>query len=208
MSSRSPDDPSRPQTITTTALLDSLLEPGNHAVWEEFDRRYRPILLGFARRLGLSREDAEDAAQETVLRVVKHYPSGGYDRAKGRLRSWMLAITRRCIIDIQQARRHRVERRGQSAIVDFPDSDRMEAILEEECRKAIRERALELLKRETRFEERTIRAFELLVFSGRPPAEVAGELDLSVDSVYASKHRCARELRKIVEKLELLYEMS
>jgi len=58
------------------------------------------------------------------------------------------------------------------------------------------------------FDGRTIRAFELLVFAGRPAADVATELDMSLDSVYASKHRCARELRKIVDRLEPLYEMG
>jgi RNA polymerase sigma-70 factor (ECF subfamily) len=200
--------PARPHTVTTTALLDRLLEPGDKEVWEEFDRRYRPIILGFARRLGLSLEDAEDAAQETVMRVVKHYPSGGYDRERGRLRSWMLGIARRCIIDIQQARSERLERRGLSAIVDIPGEDRLESILEEECKRAVRDRALGELKQETRFDDRTIRAFELLVFAGRKVSDVASELSMSVDSVYASKHRCARELRKIVDRLEPLYEMG
>jgi RNA polymerase sigma factor (sigma-70 family) len=205
------DDPQpsfRPHTVTTTALLERLLEPGDKEVWEEFDRRYRPIILGFARRLGLSLEDAEDAAQETVMRVVKHYPSGAYDRERGRLRSWMLGIARRCIIDIRQAKNERCERRGLSAIVDLPGEDRLEAILEEECRRAVRERALDELKGATRFDGRTIRAFEMLVFAGRPAAEVATELEMSLDSVYASKHRCARELRKIVDRLEPLYEMG
>ena len=34
---------------TTTALLNGLFDPRNAAAWETFDRRYRPILVGFVR---------------------------------------------------------------------------------------------------------------------------------------------------------------
>jgi RNA polymerase sigma-70 factor (ECF subfamily) len=194
--------------ITTTALLERLLETSNAEAWSELDRRYRPILLGFARRLGLSLEDAEDAAQEALVRVAKHYPSGGYDRRRGRLRSWIFGIARRCILDVHEARRKRCEQRGLSAIVELPGRDRFEQTWDEECRRAIRERALSQLRQETRFDERTIRAFERVVLEGQAPADVAKDLSLSVDSVYASKHRCTRALREIVSRLESIYEIG
>ena len=55
-------------TRTTTAMLDALHDPENALVWETFDKRYRPILIGFARNLGLSEQDAADIAQETLTR--------------------------------------------------------------------------------------------------------------------------------------------
>jgi hypothetical protein len=36
--------------------------PGQPVSWEQFDARYRPILIGFARRLGTQREDASNHA--------------------------------------------------------------------------------------------------------------------------------------------------
>ena len=50
------------QTTTTTVLLEGLLDSGNEAVWREFDARYRPIIVGFARTLGLDPDDAADVA--------------------------------------------------------------------------------------------------------------------------------------------------
>jgi len=40
-------------TQTTTKLLEELKDEANADAWNEFDTRYRPILIGFARRLGL-----------------------------------------------------------------------------------------------------------------------------------------------------------
>src|SRR5205823_5538374 len=51
-------------TRTSTALLEALKDRSDHAVWWEFDGRYRPLLMAVGRRLGLDVADAEDAAQE------------------------------------------------------------------------------------------------------------------------------------------------
>jgi DNA-directed RNA polymerase specialized sigma24 family protein len=72
----------------------------------------------------------------------------------------------------------------------------------------MRNRALEELREGTRLDRRTVRAFEMVVFEERAPADVASRLAVSVDSVYAAKHRCARRLRAIVSRLRELYEMD
>jgi hypothetical protein len=70
---------------TTTALLTGLLDPANAAAWELFDRRYRSILVGFARNCGLKDNDAAEIAQATIVRFVEEYRAGRYDRTRGRL---------------------------------------------------------------------------------------------------------------------------
>ena len=82
------------QVTTTTVLLDGLYDPANSVVWRQFDQRYRPIIIGFARRLGLTDDDAADIAQETLVRFVKEYRAGKYDRTRGRLRTWIIAMVR------------------------------------------------------------------------------------------------------------------
>jgi DNA-directed RNA polymerase specialized sigma24 family protein len=62
------------------------------------------------------------------------------------------------------------------------------------------------LRRETRLDEQTIQTFELVAVAHRPPAEVAAELGISVDSVYAAKNRCIAKLREICERLEAMYD--
>ncbi len=119
-------------TRTTTALLEALLDPDDDEVWHDFDRRYRPILVAFARRLGLPAEDAADAAQDTLTRFVGSYRDGKYDRDRGRLRSWIIGIARHCIYDIHQ-RRATDPKRGLSAISELPDESALSAMWDEEC---------------------------------------------------------------------------
>ncbi|MCJ7543287.1 MAG: hypothetical protein MUP47_01770 [Phycisphaerae bacterium] len=47
-------------TRTSTELLEGIKDPSNRAAWSELDRRYRPLILAVARRLGLGHDDAED----------------------------------------------------------------------------------------------------------------------------------------------------
>ena len=54
-------------TRTTTAMLEALHDPANAEVWEAFDRRYRSILIGFARNLGLNDQDAADVGRAVCL---------------------------------------------------------------------------------------------------------------------------------------------
>ena len=73
-------------TRTNTVLLLGLAEPDNQAAWSEFDARYRPVLVAFARRLGMQEAEAQDVAQDTLLRAVQDFRQGKFDAARGRLR--------------------------------------------------------------------------------------------------------------------------
>jgi RNA polymerase sigma factor (sigma-70 family) len=193
-------------TRTTTKLLEGLHNPADEAVWSEFDRRYRPIVVGLARKLGLREEDAADAAQETLARFLKAYRAGEYDRTRGRLRSWIIGIARFRIADAMRARANRRGWRGDSLIGDLPDQEQMDGIWVAERRRAILRQALDALRTGTKTDERTIRAFEMLTFHGRPARAVAEELAMTLDDVYQSKNRVAARLRKIVDRLEKLYD--
>ena len=73
-----------------------------------------------------------------------------------------------------------------------------ETFWEIEYRQQLVGRALELMQSE--FQPTTWRAC-LEVVSGRPAAEVAAELGITVDAVYAAKSRVLRRLRKELEGL-------
>ena len=186
---------------TTTAMLDELLDPANEVVWRDFVERYRPVLVSIGRRLGLGPEDAADAAQDTLARFVRAYRAGKYDRTRGRLSTWLIAIARRCIIDVHHAGAGRRER-GLSAVGDLPDERELADLWRAECEREILRIAIERLRTETKSDERTIRIFELLVHHRREPASVAEELGVSRNDVYLAKHRTLERIRAIVERLE------
>jgi RNA polymerase sigma-70 factor (ECF subfamily) len=193
-------------TRTTTRLLEGLFDPAAEAVWEEFDRRYRPIIVGLARKLGLPEEDAADVAQETLARFVKAYRAREYDRSRGRLRSWIIGIAKYRIADAARAKAGRRGWRGDSVIGDFPDHNELNTIWDNERRHAILRQAVEQLRTESKASEKTIAAFEMLTFHGRPAAAVAEELGMTLNDVYQAKNRIAARLREIVARLEKLYD--
>jgi len=193
-------------TRTTTILLRGLHDPANEAVWEEFDARYRPILRGFARRLGLSDADAADVAQETLLRFVGEYRAGRYDRSRSRLRSWLLGIARARIAQVGRDRARRRVVRGESAIGGLDDDAGLTELWETERRRFVLRAALEEMRRTSRANDRTIAAFEMLTLQQMPVAAVAEALSVSTHDVYLAKSRMASRLREIVDRLDRAYE--
>lgn len=187
---------------TTTELLDGLHECSNRAAWDEFDRRYRPILIGFLRRMGLGEADAADVAQESLACFVEEYRDHKYDRGQGRLRSWLLGIARCRMADLRRKTGRRRELRGESAIVNVPDDANVAAAWEAEERKFIFEQAVSDLRKTTRFNDRTLTAFERVVLRQEAVDVVSAELGLTPQEIYNAKNRVVEKLREFVRRYE------
>jgi len=186
-------------TRTTTQLLDSLRDASNHDLWTLFDDRYRPVLIAFARRRGLSEEDAADAAQSTLADFAADYRAGRYDRTRGRLRSWIIGIAQNRIAGIRRdLQRRGAPVGGDSVIGRLPDNSALERDWDEAVQRVALERAIRTLHTETRIDERTIRAFELSALRGAPAEVVATECGMTVAEVYVAKNRVIKKLRDIV----------
>jgi RNA polymerase sigma-70 factor (ECF subfamily) len=181
---------------TPASLLERLHQSQNQAAWETFVRLYQPLLGHWARKLGLQGPDADDLVQEVFAILVRQLPAFRYDPRK-RFRAWLWTVT------VNKAR----ERRRQSAgappetnqaldQVSGPDEDEA---AEAEYRDYLLRRALEILRPE--FTESTWKAFWECAMAGRPAAEVAAELDLSLNAVYTAKSRVLRRLRRELEGL-------
>ena len=193
-------------TRTTTAMLEGLFDPTDDDVWSSFDARYRPIVEGFARRIGLSEADAADAAQETMARFLQEYRAGKYDRSRSRLRSWLIGIARYRALDIQRWRAGRREHRGESVVDVVSDEAHLSTLWEEERRQVLLRRAMDELKKTGRTSDKTTQAFELLMFQQMSPGDVAEALGMTTRDVYMAKSRIAERLRTIVTRLDAEYD--
>lgn len=113
-----------------------------------FDRGFRPKLLSFARKRGLSREDAEDAVQETLFAAIDQIQLGRFE-GRASVHSWILSIFVNRCVDIQR----RNFRRGE-VMVSSPgtegaiDQTRGGGQSEAEVRLRVREALLALPPRE------------------------------------------------------------
>lgn len=99
-----------PQFNTTLwTQLHEAQAGGQDAVRSWVDR-YRPPLVGYLERQGLSASDAEDVAQEVFLRFFSQDLLQAADRARGRFRSYLLAVSQHVLTDWR--RRRSAQKRG------------------------------------------------------------------------------------------------
>jgi len=191
-------------TQTSTNLLAGLAEPDNQDAWRRFYARYTPMLLSYAKRIGLSDADSQDAVSDTMTIFVQKYRAGEYDRGRARLKSWLggimmnktrklLTRRREASLDASSGDEHGGDSREPSA----PD-DQLEAFEREWQLQRLGD-AMEILRTES--DPDTYQAFDLYALKGWPPAKVASFLGVSANVVYISKTRQLQRLRQIVGEL-------
>ena len=182
-------------TVTSTTLLEGLRDPRNDAVWLQFVERYRPLIVRYARRFGVSAEDAEDVAQTSLLAFCEAYRGRKYQRERGRLRSWLFGIVR------NHVRKWRSSSRGRELQVEEIDAlgieldDEAERFWEEEWADAVAGECLEQVRRE--LEPNTYRAFELYALEKLPVDDVARRLKMTPNAVYGAKRRVLARIKEI-----------
>ncbi|MBS0192402.1 MAG: sigma-70 family RNA polymerase sigma factor [Phycisphaerales bacterium] len=192
-------------TKTTTRLLDALLEPANEPAWAQIDARYRPVISGLARRLGLRDADAEEVAQQALTEFVRVYREGRYDRSKGRLSSWILSIAHHTALRIARSSRKNLLP-GATILNDTPDEQSLRTIWTDERDRTILSRAISILREESDVDDRTLQAFELVALRGVPAPEAATQAGMTVDQVYVAKSRMTKRLREVVAQLTEAFE--
>ena len=183
-------------TSVWSALLSIRQDP--ERVKDLVVRRYREPIFEFARRQGLSHEDAEDVAQEVFLRVCREEFLEKADRQKGKFRTLLLAVTRHVIL---QFRRHelseRRDRRRQISLGDFdvPVDPPADEEFDRLWVKNLVAQAMERLK-----DDATIQALKLQM-EGKSYQEIADAMGKSVGDVTNYIHRSKDRLRRQIEEL-------
>ncbi len=210
--------PSSSNDTTTIVLLERLRTTGSHDDWDAFDRRYRPVVLAVARRIGLRPEDAADVAQQTILEFFAGWRRGDYDPARGRLRTWLVAVVRHRAIDLlrrPETRRVRpasdlgdgvleeaTNRPGAGVIREVPDARALTDFWDAEMRRAILVESIARLRAEPPRNPRALETFERCTLRGEPYPELARVFGISVDEIYRLKHDVLRRLRTIIDAVE------
>jgi RNA polymerase sigma-70 factor (ECF subfamily) len=171
---------------TSTALLDRLRQPSDAEAWTRFLELYTPLLYRWSRRLGLQDADAADLVQDVFAVLLRKLPAFEFDRQRS-FRGWLHTVL------LNHWRDH--PRRLLAPLTVEPAvADPAEEMREAEYRRYLVDRALRLMRSD--FEPPTWRACWECVANGRPAAEVAAELGLSLAAVYIARSRVLRRLRQ------------
>jgi RNA polymerase sigma-70 factor (ECF subfamily) len=189
-------------TSTPVTLLQRLRGPVQKATtaaaWAEFVELYTPLLYSWASRLGLQPSDAADLVQDIFVILVQKLPEFEYDSQKS-FRAWLRTILMNRWRDREKRLAVVSQQNDAAALEQAAVSDQALEIEEAEYREVLLRRALELMQRE--FHPATWRACWEQVVQGRPAAEVARELGLSVNAVYVARSRVLRRLREYLDHL-------
>lgn len=178
---------------TSVSLLERLTQPDQSDAWRRFVDLYTPLIYYWARRVGQQPEDCADLVQEVLAVVVQRLPDFRYDPQQS-FRSWLRTVT---INKWRENRRRRgiaLAENGQSLLEGAVSAESEDEFWQVEYRQHLVGRALKLMQAE--FQATTWKACLECVVSGRPAADVAQELGISVDAVYAAKSRVLRRLRE------------
>jgi RNA polymerase sigma factor (sigma-70 family) len=211
------DDDSDPSSLRTRAsLLQRVRKWDDGTSWSEFDRLYRKLIHGFARRAGLPHADAEDVTQEVFQRVATSIREFEYDPARGSFRGWLMQLTRWRIADKFASRAKSGEApasppSGQAAgigetstVERVPAPAEVDAAWNEEWERHVFDAACERIAR--RVKARHFQIFDLHVCKNWPASEVARQVGANPATVYVISHRLKQQLKAEVKKLKLELE--
>jgi len=174
------------------------LKTHDQAAWERLVSLYSPLVYLWCQRAGLSGPDVEDVGQEVFCAVWKKIGDFHHDQPGDTFRGWLRVITSSKLHD--RGRRGSVVAVGgedvQTRLAQLPaavleDSD---GVSEADEVKLLVRRAVDLIR--TEFADEKWQAFYRVVVEGQQPADVARDLNISVNVVYLAKSRVLRRLRE------------
>lgn len=195
---------------TTTILLEQLRD-SEPIAWQRFSERFRPPMLGFASKFGLSEALAEDAVQEALIKFVEGYRSGQYDRERGRLGTWLFTLLYHSIRSQRRDNaRSPIQGPRSNARTTFfsaiPDQHEAQQDWELDWERHTLSTCMSQLRGE--MSPTHFRAFELTSLQQVPAAEVADQLNMSREAVYQARYRVLKRLEELRVTFEGIEESA
>lgn len=187
---------------TRATLLNRLKDLQDQPSWRDFYSIYSRIIIDRGIKAGLTRVEAEDVLQETMVTVARHIPTFQYDPSIGSFKSWLFTITKWRIAD-QLRKRDPGNKSSETATMESlmdPTSDQMDNAWEKEWEQSVLAAAIANIKH--RVDPEKFQMFDLTATKGMKPDRVADLFQLPVGQVYLARHRVTELLRDEVERLK------
>jgi RNA polymerase sigma-70 factor (ECF subfamily) len=189
---------------STSASLLARVQADDSEAWSRLVKLYGPIVYHWGRQAGLQPNDAADVAQDVFRSVATHITQFAHNRPTDTFRGWLWTITRNRIRDLYRTRRRQIQAAGGTdareqleQLAERPP-DRLSDSGRQEL-DAVRRRAMQLVSQE--FDDRTWTMFWRTAVEGDRPADVAGDVGVTVWAVYKARSRVLQRLRTELEGL-------
>ena len=193
--------PSHPET--RASLILRLQDAADVAAWDEFVAIYSPVVVRVAVRLGLQPADADNVAQEVLLRVARSIARWLAREDRGSFRAWLQRIAKNEAVNL-------LTRKATRPFVQFDTSseERIEDPIENDLASQLEleyEREIFLWAAEQVREavaEKTWQAFWLTQIEELPIEEVANQLGVRPAHIYFGRCRVMNRLKQIIQQFE------
>ncbi len=181
---------------TSVSLLERLAQAGDEADWQKLIIIYRPFIEKVVLGYPSLASHADDVAQEVMLVLMRELPVFQRQRT-GSFRSWLRNVTvNQMRIVLRKHRRERtvggLELEQQIEALADPCSAAAKQ-WDEEHDRAVLQRVIDVVR--PTVNQKTWQAFERYALADEGPAQVAAELEMSLNSVLLAKSRILRRLR-------------
>lgn len=201
---------------TRVSLIERVRNQEDSVAWGEFFNIYRPLLVAYVRKRGVSEHDAADVVQEVFSRLIPALAQFEFDAQRGRFRTWLWRVTHNALTDWGRRRavRARVEKEWAeqegaeqewaeqgSGDVHHPAGGAESDVAWDEL---YRRRILEVVTERVRATTLPVTwaCFEGRILLDRPAAEIAAETGISVNAVYVNASRVLARVREECESFQ------
>jgi RNA polymerase sigma-70 factor (ECF subfamily) len=185
-------------TPTSISLLDRLkVAQSDDSDWNRFEALYRPLIRRWIGRIPGLGHEVDDVAQEVLLVLIREIPR--FDRRReGSFRAWLRQVTANRVRVYRRQRHRQIGARAdptEGFLDQMADSNSLLARqFDQEHDKHVCDALLSAVRSD--FTPATWDAFQRFAVDGRPAADVARELGLSVNAVVKAKSRVLNRLRQ------------
>jgi RNA polymerase sigma factor (sigma-70 family) len=188
---------------TSLTLLERLQKnPDDPLAWQLFVERYQPRIRRWCVTWGLQDSDADDVAQDVLVKLFAALRKFQYDPSKS-FRAWLKTVTQHAWIDFVAARRREP---GQTVgkIDTIADSAEAQSDLERQLEDAFDRELLEVAMHRVKGRTKPAQweAFHLTAIEGLSGADAAHKLGIAVGHVFVAKHRVQKMLQEEVRVLK------
>ena len=179
---------------TTSKTLLEKISSGDEISWDEFYRKYAPVIKAVAKYKGIE-YDADDICQQVMMHFFKQSKTFKFDPGIAKFRTYLGRIVSWKIVDYYRKKREKLSGELDAVPVDAE----LDKIYMAEWHKVIIAEAEDELRK--RVSPDTFQAYQLYAVQGRPVEKVAAFLECSVNQVYQAKKRCFAMMREILLKM-------